>query len=102
MFVLNEHQSRLLRNMLQLFEQFRQGNLNYYDFVGALEGALDAGEFRDKGFVEKWYDFWTPLESARAQRGNGVCAEDVEGYMSDMEVYLKSVLEGGVPSAGVS
>ena len=94
MVALTEHQSRLLRDMLQLVEQFRQGNLQYYDFVGALEGALDAGEFRDKGFVERWYDLWTPLESTRAQRGNGVCAEVVEGYLSDMEVYLKSVIEG--------
>lgn len=91
---LNEHQLRLLRDMLQLLDQFRRGRLKYYDLVGALEGTLDAGEFRDKDFVERWYDLWTPLESARAQRGNSVCAEDVENYVSDMEVYVKGVLEG--------
>ena len=95
MVALNEHQSRLLRNMLQLVEQFRQGQLKYYDFVGALEGALDAGEFRDADFVEIWYDHWTPLEITRAQQGNDVCAKDVEGYLSDMEAYLKSVLNSG-------
>lgn len=93
MIALNEHQSRLLGDMLQLFKQFQQGTLKYYDFVGALEGALDAGEFHDKVFVEKWYDFWTPLESSRAQRGNRVSPEDVERYISDMKTYLESVLE---------
>lgn len=93
MVALNEHQSRLLREMLRLTERFRQGALQYYDFVGALEGALDAGEFRDRGFVGRWYDLWTPLESTRAQRGNGVSPEDVEDYLSDMEGYLKGVLE---------
>ncbi|WP_162574052.1 hypothetical protein [Variovorax sp. PBL-H6] len=95
MAVLNEHQSRLLRKMLQLIEQFRQGKLEYYDFVGALEGTLDAGEFRDQGLVKRWYDLWTPLESMRAQQGNDVSARDVERYVSDMEAYLKNVLEGG-------
>lgn len=94
MVVLNEHQSRLLHNMLQLVEQFRQGKLKYYNFVGALEGAIDAGEFKDKGFVERWYDFWTPLESMRAQRGNDVSVKDVEGYVSEMAAYLENVLEG--------
>ena len=94
MVTLSEHQSRLLCDMLQLVEQHRQGRLKYYDFVGALEGTLDAGEFRDRDFVERWYDLWTPLESARAQRGNDVCAADVESYLSNMEEYLKGVLEG--------
>lgn len=94
MVVLNEHQSRLLHDMLQLFEQFQLGKLNYYDLVGALEGALDAGEFRDKGFVERWYDFWTPLESARAQQESGVRVEDIGGYVANMKAYLESVLDG--------
>jgi hypothetical protein len=91
MIVPNEHQSRILRDMLQLVDRFRQGQLKYYDFVGALEGALDAGDFRERGFIKRWYDLWTPLESVRAQQGNDVCAEEVEGYVSDMEAYLKSV-----------
>jgi hypothetical protein len=97
MVVLSEHQSRLVRDMLQLSQRFRLGKLKYYDFVGALEGTLDAGEFRDKGFVEKWYDLWTPLESTRAQQENGVCPENVEGFVSDMDSFLNSVLEGRAP-----
>jgi hypothetical protein len=91
MVALNEHQSRLWRRMLQSIEDFRQGNLKYYDFVGILEGALDAGEFREKGLVEKWYDFWTPLESVRAQKGNSVTVGEVSKYVSAMEAFLKSI-----------
>lgn len=93
MTVLSEHQSRILSNMLQQFIRFRRGELAYYDFVGALEGALDAGEFRDKSFIEKWYDFWTPLESIRAQQGSDVFIKDVEVYLSEMETYLRGILE---------
>jgi hypothetical protein len=82
--------------MLQLIEEFRSGKLNYYEFVGALEGALDAGEFRDKDLVGKWYDFWTPLEIVRAQDGNSVQLEDVENYVSAMKAYLESVLGEGL------
>ena len=100
MVVLSEHQSKLVRDMLKLSERFRQGKVKYYEFVGALEGTLDAGEFRDKGFVERWYDLWTPLESARAQQENGVRPEDVEGFMSDMDSFLNSVLEAK-PASGL-
>ncbi len=94
MAMLNDHQVRLWRRMLQLIEEFRCGKLKYYEFVGALEGALDAGEFRDKDLVDKWYDFWTPLEIVRAQNGSRVDVEDVEKYVSAMEAYLEGTLEG--------
>lgn len=93
MTALNEHQSRLWRRMLQLIEEYKQGTLNYYEFVGALEGALDAGEFRDKALVQRWYEFWTPLESVRAGRGSGVNVEDVDVYVAGMKTYLESVLD---------
>ncbi len=44
----NETQSRLWANMINVIEDFRKGNINYYDLVYELEGALDAGEFKDK------------------------------------------------------
>jgi hypothetical protein len=85
--------------MLQLIEEFRSGKLKYYEFVGALEGTLDAGEFRDKDLVERWYDFWTPLEIVRAENGNSVLVEDVEKYVSAMEAYLESILDAGLASS---
>jgi len=88
----NEHQSRLWRGMLKSIEDFRQGKLNYFDFVGALEGALDAGEFREKILVEKWYDVWAPLESVRAQKGNHVTVREVSKYLSAMETFLNGLV----------
>lgn len=79
--------------MLESIRAFRQGKLQYYNFVGALEGALDASEFRDKNLVERWYDHWTPLESVRAQKGNDVTVEEVDDYLRDMETFLKTVIE---------
>lgn len=86
----NEHQLRLWNSMIQSIEDFRKGKLQYYDFVGELEGALDAGEFQDMNLVEQWYDFWTPLESLRAQKGNNVTIKETNKYLSDMESFLRS------------
>jgi len=87
----NEHQSRLWDSMLRTIADFRNGKIQYYDFVGALEGALDAGEFQDRHLIEQWYDYWTPLEVLRAQRGNNVTVEDVKKFLSNMELFLKSI-----------
>ena len=48
--LLNEHQIRLLGYMLNLIEQFREGECSFYDLVYGLEGALDAGEFHNELF----------------------------------------------------
>lgn len=85
----NEHQLRLWSGMLKSIERFRKGELQYYDFVGELEGSLDAGEFQNKGLIKEWYDFWTPLEILRAQKGNSVTSEDVNDYLSAMEAFLR-------------
>jgi len=78
--------------MIKSIESFRNGELNYYDFVGEIEGALDAGEYQNKELIIKWYDFWTPLEILRAEKGNNVTIEDANKYLSDMEYFLKSIL----------
>ena len=75
--------------MLESIRDFRQGKLQHYNFVSALEGALDASEFLDKNLVERWYDHWTPLESVRAQKGNDVTVEEVDDYLRDMGNVLK-------------
>jgi len=46
--IFNELQSKLWNNMLKALEDFRIGNIQYYDLVYELEGALDAGEFKEK------------------------------------------------------
>lgn len=37
----NEHQSSIWNNMLKSIADFQEGKIQYYDFVGALEGAFD-------------------------------------------------------------
>lgn len=93
MTILSDHQSRLWQGMLQLVEEFQQGKLSYYEFVGKLESALDAGEFKDRDLIDRWYDVWTPLEIARAQMGNSVNFDSVGHYVSDMKNFLKTVLD---------
>jgi hypothetical protein len=88
----NAQQLRLWRGMVKSIGDFRRGELRYYDLVGALEAALDAGDFKNRGLVENWYDFWTPLESVRAQKGNDVSLDEVGEYLSNLETFLKSQL----------
>jgi hypothetical protein len=88
----NEHQSRLWNSMLKSIADFREEKVKYYDFVGALEGALDAGEFQNKDLIQKWYDYWTPLEILRAQKGHNVTIKEAEKYISDMESFLRKFL----------
>lgn len=94
MLVPNEQQSRELQRMLAAMERFRRGEEHYFHFVSMLEGALDNGEFRDKGFVEAWYDLWSPLEELRALHGNDVRIDEVDGFISDLEAYVRGVLTG--------
>jgi hypothetical protein len=79
--------------MIKSIHDFRSGKLKYYSLVGALEAAIDAGEFKEKTILEKWYDLWTPLESVRAQKYNDVSVEDVNTYLTEMEAYLIQTIE---------
>ena len=88
----NEHQLRLLCEMLEFIEAFRRGELSYYLLVGNLESALDAGEFKNEEMVELWYDYWGPLEIWNATKGDSVIIEDVNPDLSNMESFLKRIL----------
>ena len=90
--LLNEHQIRLLGYMLNLIEQFREGECSFYDLVYGLEGALDAGEFHNELFVREWYDYWTPLEILDATCGNNAAIKDANECICEMDFFLKRVL----------
>jgi len=98
--LLNEHQLRLWDRMLQSIESFRKGELQYFNLVYDLEGALDAGEFKDEKLIKQWYDFWLPLELWNASILNSDVTgyvfniEDVNQDISNMESFLKSVFTG--------
>jgi hypothetical protein len=86
----NKLQKRFWANMIKSSESYRKGELCYNDFVYSLEGYLDAGEYRDKGLIEQWYNLWTPLEILSATKGNSATVEDAEKYLVEMESFLKS------------
>lgn len=88
----NEHQLRLFDNMLKSIADFRKGDIPFYDFVGGLEGALHADEFHNEDLTEQWYVYWTPLEILRAQKGNEVTLNEANKYITDIELFLRSIL----------
>ncbi|WP_379092762.1 hypothetical protein [Pedobacter sp. UC225_65] len=89
---MNEHQSRLWNRMLKSINDFREGNLHYFDLIGELEGALHAGEFKDQELIEQWYEYWAPLEILNATKGDSVTIENADKYLLEMEVFLKGKL----------
>lgn len=85
----NEHQERLWSGMLQSVEKFREGKITFSKFVGGLEGALDAGEFKDQQLITSWYGVWTPLEIARSQKGNNVDRLKIDKDIDAMKQFLE-------------
>ena len=86
----NDLQKKLWAKMLRSIESYRKGNLLYSDFIYGLEGYLDAGEFHDENLVLQWYNHWTPLEIFFSTRGDTKAIEEVDKYLSEMEIFLKS------------
>jgi hypothetical protein len=86
----NEHQKSLWHKMINLIEDFRKSKIQYTNLVYGLEGALYAGEFKDKIIVDQWYEFWTPLEIFSATKSNNTTILDIDEDLSKMEVFLKN------------
>ena len=86
----NEHQNRLWRIMINLIEDFRKGKISYTALVYGLEGALDAGEFKDRIMIDQWYDYWTPLEILSATKSDTTTIEEIGEDLSAMDFFLKS------------
>jgi hypothetical protein len=67
---MNEHQQKLWQVMIDLIQGYLNSETeDFYSVVGKLEGALDAAEIKDSSLINRWYDFWTPLETRRALEG---------------------------------
>jgi hypothetical protein len=88
----NELQTRFWVDMFQSIESYRKGELCYSDLIYGLEGSLDTGEYQDKELIGQWYDYWTPLEILYSTKGDSVTFEEANNYLSDMELFLKSIL----------
>ena len=89
--IFNEFQEKILSQMTSDIQNFRNGELSYFDLVYNLEGSLDTGEFKDENFTYQWYDFWTPLEILYATKGNNVTFQEADIYLKNMESFLKSI-----------
>jgi hypothetical protein len=75
--------------MIDSIQAYLEGkNKDFSGLVGALEGALDAGEFRDGELVTRWYDFWTPLETRRAVEGNNITRSEAIKELESMKRFL--------------
>lgn len=87
----SDHQRRLWQQMLQIIEDYLSKKILFSEMVGNLEGALDAGDFKDANIREKWYDLWTPLEISRAT-GEDSNGPDVQKNIFKMKNFLEAVL----------
>ena len=89
---LTEHQHRLWNSMLQTVENYKDKNISFSELVGALEGAFEAGEFRNESLAERFYSLWQPLEITNAVKGNDATREEVARDIEAMENFLLEYL----------
>lgn len=89
---LTKHQHRLWSSMLRTIETFKTGNISFPELVVALEGTFEAGEFRDRSLVERFYNLWQPLEITNAIKGIHATGHDVARDIQAMENFLVEYL----------
>ena len=87
---MTNHQKRLWQNMIDLIESYiNETNDDFCDLVGGLEGTLDASDIKNNELINRWYDFWTPLEIRRAVEGNHI---DNNKAIEDLQKMKKFLL----------
>ena len=75
--------------MIDLIDSYLSNETqDFYGIVGKLEGALDASEIKDNNLINKWYDFWIPLETRRAMEGKEVNRNKEVEEMVAMKEFL--------------
>lgn len=86
---MTEHQLRLWQSMIDQIQRYLDEKTDdFYSLVGNLEGALDASEITDLTLINKWYEFWTPLEIRRAQEGNNIDKMQAMADLKKMKEFL--------------
>ncbi len=89
---LNDHQLRLWHRMIHLIQKYLKGESNdFFGTVGELEGALYAAEIKDRNLVQRWFDFWEPLEIQRAVDGTCTDRLAVKKNLVAMKQFLLQV-----------
>lgn len=87
--LMNEHQHRLWKNMIDLIESYLSNETqDFYSIVGKLEGLLDASEIKDNDLINQWYDFWMPLENRRTVEGKEVNRTKAVEELTAMKKFL--------------
>lgn len=86
---MTNHQKQLWQSMTDQIQNYLDGkNKDFFGLVGSLEGALDASGITDSQVINKWYDYWTPLEIRRSIQGNNVDSEKATIELKKMKNFL--------------
>ena len=81
--------------MIRLLEDYSNDKETFSHVVGALESALDAGEFKDDDLMSKWYEYWEPLEIYNAvmlDKGEKPKKEDILKKVEAMHTFLVNII----------
>lgn len=86
----NELQFSLWEHMLEFINDYRRNGITFSNLVGSLENSLIAGDFpEDENLLIQWYDYWTPLEILNATKGDEVTVQEVDAYLSALQIFLE-------------
>lgn len=86
---MNSHQRRLWSDMKRATDEYLAGVRNLPELVGALQGATDAGEFKDRDTLDAFYELWTPLEEYNATHGAAAAKASVQPHVVAMQSFLR-------------
>src|SRR5258708_7849057 len=92
----NEHQLRLWNHMVRLVDAYIKEEIEFHSLVGSLEGALDAGEFKNNELTRQWRKFWGSLENYNAvmlDKGEKPKKEYIIEKVEAMRKFLLEQLE---------
>src|SRR5437879_1340282 len=84
----NDHQTRLWGRMIKAASGYLEGEIDFAQLVGELEGGIDAGEFKDNALIQEFYDHWGPLEEFAAVYGRYPGQSLVSAYVKEMRDFL--------------
>ena len=91
---MDNHQKRILKKMIDLIDDcLANSHSDLYNAIGELEGFLDASEIKDKEFIGRWYEHWTPLEIARADSSEQISPDFIDNNLKAMKEFIKKSLE---------
>jgi hypothetical protein len=59
---MNDHTLRIIRRMIRLIDQYKEGSINLRTLVDGLEGSINALEEKlSEEFYAQWHKYWFEL-----------------------------------------